>query len=133
MNVLTKTLTETLPNGTELEYRLDENTGTYFPILETQETPTPTFGKYGQLRATYLKQHKPTLYMILQIKGTLNSHLQEIDRTANSRLEQLMPELMKQAAVTENLKAENPMEWVGLMNNLKRLAEEIIYKELIHT
>ena len=55
----------------------------------------------------------------------------EIDETANRRLSQMMPELMKSAGVTESLKAEDPMKWTGLMNSLKAQAEEIILKELV--
>ena len=57
--------------------------------------------------------------------------MREIDETANRRMEQLMPELMKQNGVTEELKASDPMKWVGLMNNLKSQAEETILAELI--
>ena len=62
----------------------------------------------------------------------LYPHLLEIDETANSRLEQLMPQLAKDAGATEQLKASDPMRWVGLMNTCKAQAEEILMAELIH-
>jgi hypothetical protein len=66
------------------------------------------------------------------LSETLYPHLREIDQTANSRLEQMMPRLMQEAGVTEALKASDPMKWTGLMNNLKAQAEETILRELIY-
>ena len=62
----------------------------------------------------------------------LYPHLLEIDKTANSRLEQMMPQLAKDAGATEALKAENPLKWVGLMNTCKAQAEEMLMAELIN-
>ena len=67
------------------------------------------------------------------LSETLYPHLREIDETANRRLEQLIPELMKQNSVTESMKASDPMKWVGLMNNLKAQAEETVLAELIYS
>ena len=71
------------------------------------------------------------LWNRMLLSETLYPHLREIDETANRRLEQLMPELMKQNGVTEELKASDPMKWTGLMNNLKAQAEETILTELV--
>ncbi|MGM9627793.1 MAG: TnpV protein, partial [Faecousia sp.] len=68
----------------------------------------------------------------LILSEKLYPHLREIDETANSRLERMMPELMQSAGVTEALKASDPMKWVGLMNSLKAQAEEVILTELIY-
>ena len=67
------------------------------------------------------------------MKGTLFSHLLEIEDAANSRLELLMPQLAKAAGATEQLKASNQMAWVGLMNSCKAQAEEVILSELIYS
>ena len=99
-------------------------------LTEQQETP---LGKYGRMRKTYLKEHRPILWNRMILSETLYPHLREIDETANRRLEQMMPELMKLNGVTEGLKAEDPMKWVGLMNNLKAQAEETILAELIYS
>ena len=72
-----------------------------------------------------MEQHDPV--------GEAVPHLREIDETANRRLEQLMPELMKRNGVTERLKASDPMKWTGLMNSLKAQAEETILTELIYS
>ena len=85
------------------------------------------------MRRTYLKEHRPGLFNRLTLRGTLFRHLREIEDAANSRMEQMMPELAKAAGATEQLKASDPMKWVGLMNNCKAQAEEIILAELIYS
>ena len=106
--------------------------GDYLIPYLTMTEPTESIGKYGRMRKNYLKEHRPTLYNSLLLSEKLYPHLLEIDRTANSRIERMMPELMKSAGVTESLKAADPMRWVGLMNNLKAQAEETILAELIY-
>ena len=103
------------------------------PDLGLSETPeNAPLGKYGRMRQTYLKKHRPILWNQMILSEKLFPHLREIDEAANRRLEQLMPELMKSAGVTENLKQTEPLKWVGLMNSLKAQAEEIILNELVY-
>lgn len=102
------------------------------PDLKLSEQPEKPLGKYGRMRKAYLKEHRPILYNQLLMSEKLYPHLLEIDETANSRLEQLMPQLTAAAGVTEQLKASDPMRWVGLMNTCKAQAEEILMAELIH-
>ena len=102
------------------------------PNLNLTEQPQAPLGKYGRMRKNYLKEHRPVLWNSLLLSETLYPHLREIDETANQRLEQMMPELMQSAGVTESLKASDPMKWVGLMNSLKAQAEEVILAELIY-
>lgn len=102
------------------------------PNLTLSEPPeAKPLGKYGRMRRNYLEEHRPVLFSSLLLKEKLFPHLREIDETANRRLAQMMPELMKSAGVTEELKARDPMKWVGLMNTLKAQAEEIILNELV--
>ena len=103
------------------------------PNLTLGEQPDRDLGKYGRMRRTYLKEHRPGLFNRLTLRGTLFRHLLEIEDAANSRMEQMMPELAKAAGATEQLKASDPMKWVGLMNNCKAQAEEIILTELIYS
>ena len=103
------------------------------PDLKLSEQPTKPLGKYGRMRKAYLKEHRPILYNQLLMSEKLYPHLLETDETANSRLEQLMPQLAKDAGATEQLKASDPMKWVGLMNTCKAQAEEILMAELIHS
>ena len=85
------------------------------------------------MRKTYLKEHRPILYNQLLMTEKLYPHLAEIDETANRRLEQMMPKLAEAAGATEQLKARDPMKWVGLMNTCKAQAEEILLAELINS
>lgn len=98
------------------------------PDLKLTEQPEKPLGKYGRMRKAYLKEHRPILYNQLLMSEKLYPHLLEIDETAQSRLEQLMPQLAKDAGATEQLKASDPMRWVGLMNTCKAQAEEISVK-----
>ena len=102
------------------------------PELNLTAQPQAPLGKYGRMRKNYLKEHRPVLWSSLLLSEKLYPHLREIDETANRRLEQMMPELMQSAGVTEELKASDPMKWVGLMNSLKAQAEETILTELIY-
>ena len=101
------------------------------PDLTVPETERP-ISKYGRLRRTFLQENRPILFSSLVVTGKLFPHLLEIEDAANRRLEQLMPLLMARNGVTEQLKASDPMKWVGLMNNLKAQAEETILNELIY-
>ncbi len=101
------------------------------PNLKLSEQPETSIGKYGRMRKTYLKEHRPILYNQMLLSEKLYPHLLEIDETAQSRLEQMMPQLAKEAGATEDLKASDPMKWVGLMNTLTAQIEEILIRELI--
>lgn len=103
------------------------------PDLSLSQQEEQPLGKYGRMRKAYLKEHRPVLWNSLILSEQLYPHLREIDETANSRLEQMMPELMKAAGVTESLKASDPMKWAGLMNTLKAQAEEVILTELVYS
>ena len=105
----------------------------WIPDLSLSQQETQPLGKYGRLRKKYLQENRPVLWNSLILSEKLYPHLREIDETANSRLEQMMPGLMQSAGVTEALKASNPLKWVGLMNSLKAQAEEVILTELIYT
>ena len=105
----------------------------WIPDLKLTEQPEKPLGKYGRMRKAYLKEHRPLIYNQLLLTEKLYPHLIEIDETAQSRLEQMMPQLAKDAGATEQLKASDPMRWVGLMNTCKAQAEEILMAELIHS
>ena len=96
------------------------------------EVPEQPLGKYGRMRQKYLKEHRPILWNQMILEEALFPHLLEIEQAAQSRLEQMMPELAAEAGATEALKARDPMKWVGLMNACKAQAEEVILAELIY-
>ena len=102
------------------------------PNLLPPQQPKVPLGKYASMRSRYLKENQKITYMNLMTSGKLNQHLQEIEQTAKTRIEQMVSEMAKASGVTEELKATDPMKWVGLMNNLKASAEEQILKELIY-
>ena len=106
----------------------------YIPNLILDEEPEQDtfYGKYGSLRRDYLQEHRPMLWAALVNSGKLANHLKEVERTATQRMDALLPQLMKAAGVTDELKARDQMAWVGLMNNCKARAEEINRAELIY-
>ena len=83
------------------------------------------------MQQRYLKEHRPALYSSLILSEKLYPHLLEIDRAARERMDAMLPRMMEAAGVTEELKACDPMRWVGLMNTLKAQAEEIVLSEII--
>ena len=115
----------------ELNYR--PNGDYLIPNLSLTETAETPLGKYGRMRKSYLKEQRPVLFSNLLLSEKLYPHLREIDTAAQSRLETMLPGLMKAAGISEKLKAENPMQWVGLMNNCKAQAEETILRELVYS
>ena len=104
----------------------------YIPNLKLAEQPDKPIGKYGRMRQRYLKEYRPALYSSLLLTEKLYPHLLEINEAANKRMDILMPQLMKAAGVTEELKAADQMKWVGLANACRAQAEEIIFNTLIY-
>ena len=88
-------------------------------------------GKFGRLRRTYLMQHRPVLYNSMLLSGSLYPHLMEVEQTAESRMQQMMAELLKQNPAPD--KAQNQLMWVQHMNSLKAQAEELVMTELIYS
>lgn len=103
----------------------------YIPNLKLSEQLETPIGKYGRMRQRYLKEYHPGLYHHLLLSEELYPHLVEIEQTVQERMDAMLPEMMKTAGVTEELKAHDPMQWVGLMNALKAQVEEILMDELI--
>ena len=107
--------------------------GMYYPNLAIEETDQRSIGKWGRMHREYLKEQHPSLYQRLILNGTMGRHLAYADGRATAMLESLITQMVKQEGVTEQLKAEQPMEWVGRMNNIRSRAEEIIMEEVINT
>ena len=105
----------------------------YIPDLKLSEQPEAPIGKYGRMRQRYLKEHRPSLYSSLILSEKLYPHLLEIDRAARERMDAMLPRMMEAAGVTEELKARDPMAWVGLMNMLKAQIDELILCELVYS
>ena len=92
----------------------------------------PTYGKYGMLRKQFLKEHKPARYQYLLMTGELTGHLNQVDRDAREQVETLVKQMTEKQGVTEQLRMQDQMKWVGLMNNIKACAEEIVLKESVY-
>ena len=101
-------------------------------ILDEDPATEKFYGKYGNLRRTYLREHKPKLWMVLVNMGRADDHLTSIEREAERRMDMLLPQMMKAAGVTEKLKARDQMAWVGLVNNCRARVDEIILTDLIY-
>ena len=113
----------------ELTYR---RSGDYrLPNLEVPEAPK--VGKYGMLRRSYLQSRRNAYYTGMLLSGRLNAHLEKIDQEATEMVEQLTVRMAQEQGVTEELKANDQMKWVGLMNNIRAAAEEVALKELVYT
>ena len=100
------------------------------PNIEIPESPQ--IGIWGQRRLQYLRTNKRVLYTTMLMGGTLKDHLEEVDRSADEMYEQLTMQLKAQEGVTEELKANNQLEWVQQMNNIRNRAAEIVWEELIY-
>lgn len=104
----------------------------YLPDLKLPEEEAATYGKYGMLCRTFLKEHRKVMYSMLLTQGRLTGHLNRIDQEANERMDILVQQMAENQGVTERLKAENQMFWVGTMNNIRSAAEEIILSEIVY-
>lgn len=100
------------------------------PDLEPPEAPR--IGKYGTMRHNYLRDYHAGVFDGMLFKGTLNQHLEQVDREANEMMELLTTQMAKVEGVTEQLKAADQMEWVRRMNSIRNRAEEIVCSELIY-
>ena len=102
----------------------------YLPELGVE--PGYRLGKYGMVRMQYLKEHRSGLYTRLLLAGKLNDDLHQADVQAQHLLETMIPQMAKEAGVTEQLKMTNQLLWVGMMNTIKAQVEEIIWNEIIY-
>ena len=106
--------------------------GDYLLPALTIPDESVTLGKYGRMRKTYLKEHKPILYNALLLSGKLTAHLVGVYAECRERLEILLPQMMQVEDVDEALKARDQMEWVRRMNSIQNRAEEILLNELVY-
>ena len=122
------------------KYIFDESNGLgyelqgdyYIPCLILSEEETQPIGLWGQRHKQYLKEHRHIVYTTMLIDGTLNRYLADINQQAEQMFHRLIDEMAQKQGVTEQLKAENQMEWVQQMNACKAQAEEIVKFELIY-
>ena len=103
----------------------------YIPCLALDEEDTQPIGMQGRKYLRYIKEHRPVIYTTLLLSGKMNSHLAQIDNRAIEMFDRLVKQLAKKEGITEQLKAKDPMTWVGAMNNIRNAAEEIVNTEVI--
>ena len=89
-------------------------------------------GVYGQMHYRYLRENKPSIVNVMRMKGTLRQYLENVNTDAEEMLAQLETEIAKNEGVTEALKRQDQMAWVGAMNNIRNRAEEVVLNEIIY-
>ncbi len=122
------------------KYIYDENNGLwyglqgdyYLPCLTLPPEEEKPIGIWGQRHKRYLKEHRKATYTTLLTGGKLNTYLAEINQQAQERFERLIEQMKQAQGITEQLKAENQMAWVGRINNIRACAMEIVNSEIIY-
>ena len=112
----------------KLEYRKCSD----YLLPNFEQPPKPAIGKYGKLRHSYLRKYKEPLFTALMMKDQLNSHLEEIDRVANDTYIRIFQQFKQRYGITEELKAKDQMLWVQQMQQIHKIAEEIVFNQLIY-
>ena len=105
--------------------------GIYYPnLVSTDEEPH--YGKYGMMRKTYLKEHRPAMYSLYILEDRLVEHLNLVDDEAQERMNILVRQMLEKQGITEEMKVRDQMEWVRAVNNIRNAAEEIVHNEIIY-
>ena len=102
----------------------------YIPNLKAPEGKY-NIGKYGRLHSIFIKENRPCQYSAKMLGGTWLAYLEEIDTTAKEMLDKLIKDMAVKQSITEELKAKDQMAWVGAMNNIRHIAEEIVLREFV--
>ena len=103
----------------------------YIPCLKLPVEEQQFIGIWGQRRLRYIKQNRKILYLNLLTSGKLNEYLADIDKQAEDMFSRLVKQMAEREGVTEQLKADNQMEWVARMNNIRNSVTEIVNNDLI--
>lgn len=104
----------------------------YIPCLILPAEKEQPIGLWGQRHKHYLQEHKRTVYISLLTSGELNNYLADIDEQATEMMFRLVEQMADKEGVTEQLKVEKPMLWVGRMNEIQTRAREIVYADIIY-
>ena len=115
----------------------EELGGTYhqegdYLIPDLAAPPSPHIGIWGERRRQYLLKNREPIYTAMLLSGKLNEHLEKMNRQAEEMLFRLVDQMARAESITEQLKANNQMAWVGAMNNIRARAEEVVYAKLIY-
>ena len=104
----------------------------YIPCLKLPEEEQQPIGVWGQRHLRYIKQNRKALYLNLLTRGKLNGYLADLDKQAEEMFSRLVKQMAEREGVTEKLKADNQMEWVARMNNIRSRATEIVNHDIIY-
>ena len=107
------------------------NDGIYYPDLEIPKGTNYNIGKFGRMRAKFLKENRHSEYMKLMLSGELNQYLHEFEEECNDMMERIVEQMMVKEGVTEALKAKEQMKWVGMVNGIRSRAEEVVVREVV--
>ena len=121
------------------KYIFDKNNGLwyeligdyYFPCLSVPAEEKQPVGVWGQRHLRYIRECRKALYTSLQLSGKLNSYVADIDRQAQELFDSIIQQMTQSQGITETLKATDQMVWVGSMNDIRKVAEEIVCKEFV--
>lgn len=122
------------------KYIFDESNGLwyerqgdyYIPCLTLPAEDEQPIGLWGRRHLRYIREHRKALYTSLQLSGKLNSYLADIDQQTEAMLSRLVEQMARRQGVTEQLKANDQMAWVGKMNNIRASAIVIVDREIIY-
>ena len=109
-----------------------EHEGYYYPEITLPEKEEVVIGRFGQRHKRYLKKSRKLVYFRLLTSGKLSSYLADVDRQAQDMFETIVNQTKRVHGITEELKADNPMQWVQEMNSIVNMAEEFVNQELIY-
>ena len=126
MSELEKTFIE---NGITYSLGADE---LYYPVLEIPEGTHYDIGKFGRMRGGFLKEYRHSEYMKLFLSGKLNQYLHEFEDECNDMMDLIVEQMKMKEGVTEELKSKDQMKWVGMMNNIRARAEEIMVRKIVY-
>ena len=105
----------------------------YIPCLKLPEEEQKPIGVWGQRHLRHIKQNRKTLYLNLLTSGKLNGYLADLDKQAEEMFSRLVKQMAEREGVTEQLKADNQMDWVGRMNNIRQRVTEVVNEEIIYS
>ena len=115
-----------------ITYHLAED-GCYYPQLSLEQKTDYAIGKYGIMRGEYLMRYRRHEYLKMLMDGTWNQYLHDVDEECHREMEQAVKRIMEKEGVTEQMKKENPMEWMRRVNGIKARVEEIVKEEIIYS
>ena len=116
----------------QLDGTYHEENGYFIPDLRFPVEEEQPIGIWGQRHLNYLKQFRKVTYTNLLTSGKLNAYLADIDRQAQERFERLIEDMKHAQGITERLKEENALEWIGLLGNIRACAREVVNEEIIY-